>query len=406
MTLTERSLMGALFIGAIILLRAAAKERLPRWALPALWWAAILRLLVPTEWSSAVSIRNLWPMTGSIIRAGSAAAIKTGSGLSLWTVLWSIGFALCIAVFFAVWRWNMGKFRESLPAESDRISRWLEGHRLGRPIQVRKSDRLDSPLTYGLFRPVVLLPSGREWTDCELECILTHEFVHICHWDCLTKLLALLCAALHWFNPLVWCMVVLINRDLEFWCDSSTVAALGGEHRADYALTLIRLEEQRTFLPSVSAYFTTNPVKERIRSVMKGKKFTPAMTAFALLLVIGVSSVFATSASAADSNDHSVGVIGGYDGPTTIFVTQSEESTDDVKFQFLDPETGEEVEDVAYELNASQENEAAYQEIEQPADEGDAILEITDEDVNIVGTYNGEVELTEEEGRKLLESAS
>ena len=61
-------------------------------------------------------------------------------------------------------------------------------------------------------------------------------------------LLALLAAAacLHWFNPLVWVMLVLANRDLELSCDAAVVRLYGAEARAPYARTLL---EARRVIP-------------------------------------------------------------------------------------------------------------------------------------------------------------
>ena len=44
--------------------------------------------------------------------------------------------------------------------------------------------------------------------------VLTHEMAHIRRFDALSKLLLAAAACLHWFNPLVWVMLVLANRDL------------------------------------------------------------------------------------------------------------------------------------------------------------------------------------------------
>ena len=47
MTLLERGVSGAVFILAVALLRGAVGQALPRRAFGALWWVAMLRLLLP-----------------------------------------------------------------------------------------------------------------------------------------------------------------------------------------------------------------------------------------------------------------------------------------------------------------------------------------------------------------------
>ena len=80
--------------------------------------------------------------------------------------------------------------------------------------------------------------------------VLTHEMAHIRRFDALSKLLLAAAACLHWFNPLVWVMLVLANRDLELSCDAAVVRLYGAEARAPYARTLLELEARRSrFLP-------------------------------------------------------------------------------------------------------------------------------------------------------------
>ena len=59
------------------------------------------------------------------------------------------------------------------------------------------------------------------------------------------SLLLIAAACVHWFNPLVWAMYVLANRDLELSCDETVLRRFGGDVRGAYARVLIRMEERR-----------------------------------------------------------------------------------------------------------------------------------------------------------------
>lgn len=123
---------------------------------------------------------------------------------------------------------------------------WLRQHPLRRKIAIRQSDRISSPLSFGVLRPVILLPKKTDWTDEEaLRYVLEHEFVHIRRFDSVGKLLLIAAACVHWFNPLVWAMYVLANRDLELSCDETVLRRFGGDVRGAYARVLIRMEERR-----------------------------------------------------------------------------------------------------------------------------------------------------------------
>ena len=106
--------------------------------------------------------------------------------------------------------------------------------------------RISSPLTFGVLRPVILVPKKTDWTDeTALRYVLEHEFVHIQRFDVLSKLLLIAAVCVHRFNPLVWVMYVLANRDLELSCDETVLRRFGGDIRAAYARVLIRMEAAR-----------------------------------------------------------------------------------------------------------------------------------------------------------------
>ena len=52
----------------------------------------------------------------------------------------------------------------------------------------------------------------------------------------------------HWFNPLVWVMYILANRDIELSCDEAVVRLFGENAKTDYAQALISMEETRSGL--------------------------------------------------------------------------------------------------------------------------------------------------------------
>ena len=181
----------------------------------------------------------------------AAAAQQTASAPAaqppVWTIVWAVGAAVCAVVFAVAYGRCCREFRASFPAENDVIRRWLQSHPLRRTIAIRQSGRISSPLTFGVLRPVILMPKKTDWTDeTALRYVLEHEFVHIQRFDVLSKLLLIAAVCVHRFNPLVWVMYVLANRDLELSCDETVLRRFGGDVRAAYARVLIRMEAARS----------------------------------------------------------------------------------------------------------------------------------------------------------------
>ena len=312
MTLIKMSLSGAVFILAIAAFRALALRRLPKGTFVALWWLAAARLLLPLELSSRFSVYTLLEAlrpqaeAAPIVPAAPAAppvmivptqpaaapAPPSAAPFPVWTALW-----LFVGLLLAAWfliryvRWRR-RFRESLPAGCAGLDTWFQ---LRRRVEVRVTDQITAPLTYGLLRPVVLLPGNMDLTDEEaLTCVLAHERAHIRRLDGLLKLALTASLCLHWFNPAAWLLYVLGNRDMELRCDEAAVLALGEDSRARYALALIRLAEKQCV--PLCGFAHRNGMEERIKAIMTVKRKSLLACAVALAMVLGITTAFATSA--------------------------------------------------------------------------------------------------------------
>ena len=81
-------------------------------------------------------------------------------------------------------------------------------------------------------------------------------------------------ACLHWFNPLVWAMAILANRDIELCCDARVLRRGGEEERRAYASALVRMEEARAHALPLASAFSRNALEERIGAIMNAKKIS------------------------------------------------------------------------------------------------------------------------------------
>ena len=195
----------------------------------------------------------------------------------------------------------------AMPTRNDFIRKWQQSNLLRRDVHIRQLDHISTPLTYGIFRPVVLLPKNLDYDDeKQLALILTHEFTHIKRFDTLQKWILAASVCVHWFNPFVWVMYILANRDIELFCDETVIRKCGENAKPTYARALVRLEEKKIGLSPMISGFSKSSTEERIISIMKTKKITIATTLLAIGLVACVVVIFATSAL--DKTESSTGV--------------------------------------------------------------------------------------------------
>jgi len=159
-----------------------------------------------------------------------------------------------------------------------------------------QSDRITTPFAVRLLKPRIILPKTVNMDDKQLlNYVLTHEYYHIKRYDALWKLLFVFTLCIHWFNPMVWVMFVLANRDLELICDLKVIRHFGTDSKTAYAYSLIGLAEHRGNFAPLYNGFSKNAAEERIVSIMKIKKNTVLGIAIAALIVGGVITVFAAS---------------------------------------------------------------------------------------------------------------
>ena len=330
-TLLEMSLAGGCLILVVIVLRALLLHRLPKALFFWLWMLALLRLLLPVfpasplsvfarweqpaaQWSASVVVQQapqgeatlapvepqappvaVAPQAPAAPQASPAAAPEAGPMPTL-TCVW-LAISLLLALLLGlVYARGLRNFRRARPLQSPFIRAWLKQSALRRPLEVCLCPRIDSPMTYGVLRPVILLPESVGKADTRtLLCALEHELSHIRHFDAVWKLLIAVAVCLHWFNPLVWAMAILANRDIELCCDARVLRRGGKEERRAYASALLRMEEARARILPLTNAFSRNALEERIGAIMNAKKISITALLLTLLIVAVALTAFAAA---------------------------------------------------------------------------------------------------------------
>lgn len=341
MGLMEMSAAGAIMIAFVILTRKILGNRLPKVTFLVLWWCVILRLLLPFAIPSSCSVVSVLEKGGNYIwtaiaeegkewkqpennealpqsyaqgntgeqqdtveeYSASSTALAVPAALEKYAYYLYLTGAAAFAAFFLIgYLRGLSAFAVAIPVQEEAVTEWAAGHHLRRKYAVKKLRGLSGPITYGIRKPVILLPeilceevTTGSISNEELSYILWHEYIHICRWDALTKIFLASAVCLHWWNPMVWWMYILANRDIELSCDEAVLWKLGEDKKAAYANLLIVMEAWKGGVIPFYSGFGTEKTEERIYAVMKNKKYTIAAVVAVAVLVLGTATVFSFS---------------------------------------------------------------------------------------------------------------
>jgi TonB family protein len=173
----------------------------------------------------------------------TAPTERNGGG---WIFLgWAFGFC-----FFAV-RFGAGLIGLRRMAGGCSLlnqSEWIRSteeicNRLGirRRVRLLKGERTTAmPVTWGAFRPAILLPASAEsWSEARRRSVLSHELAHVTRLDWPLQICAELVRAIYWFHPLAWVATRWLRREGERACDDSVLNS--GIEACDYAKQLLEL---------------------------------------------------------------------------------------------------------------------------------------------------------------------
>lgn len=201
-------------------------------------------------WTAALALCVVMPLAVYLLPAHEVVALPSASTLplphargigwvsalvSLWLIGTSVALLRELLATIGLARWR----RQASPLTSTHWSGTLA--RIGfdhRRLQVLESQDIKSPCTWGVIRPVLLLPtSGDAWPESSRRAALMHELAHIERRDALSILVARLACALYWYNPLVWIAAGRIRSLQERACDDAVLRA--GATPSDYAQFLL-----------------------------------------------------------------------------------------------------------------------------------------------------------------------
>jgi beta-lactamase regulating signal transducer with metallopeptidase domain len=219
--------------------------------LPLIVWA-VPELTIGVPASQAIESTDLGPAapqvapiapTGASLpsRATESARWSLPSWIAIFRSVWLTGAFLLLALLAVDLRRLYRIRRDGLPwLERRDLVRSLAGEcGLRRKVEVLLHEGISGPLTFGIWRPAILLPAEAcEWNEADLRRALVHELEHVRRGDWAIQLAARATCVFYWFHPLVWVALRRLVLEAERAADDAVVRS--ADH-AEYADQLVSL---------------------------------------------------------------------------------------------------------------------------------------------------------------------
>lgn len=288
-----QSTLFAFLIGGLTLVFRKNDARVRYW----MWFAAAVKFLVPFSLLEGVGASLLGPSVSSLLGLSATPALTPGSvplaiaqftqpfsaatasaGLSAVTphggvewvptallIAWALGMEFVVIQRFRAWRVVRVAVRASMSISL------ANGH-LPTGTEIRSSRTVLEPAVVGMWRPILLLPTGIEQrlTPAELDAVIAHEACHISSRDNLTAGVQMLVECLFWFHPVVWWIGGRLIQERERACDEHVLGLLQNPRvYADGIVNVCKLYVGAP-LPIVPGV-TTSDLRRRIERIMRNE---------------------------------------------------------------------------------------------------------------------------------------
>ncbi|MFA6940709.1 MAG: M56 family metallopeptidase [Clostridiaceae bacterium] len=331
----ESSLMGSAMVLLIFLVKIFAGKKINPKVLYCIWMLLLIKLIFPFGPQSKVSIYNAFnPSYESIISSiGNNASInpvtenpasnealtkdlKTNTEINpapnvtkeketilqhLWNykqifiLLWTMGMLMMASyILLGIYRIrHLCKIsRKSYDSILYQLLKSCSVLLKVKAPGIIVTDKVQSPLIYGIFNPTIILPGKivKELKEEEIRYILLHELCHVKRKDLIIIWITSLLKIVYWFNPVILIGLHFMSADCEIACDTTVLSHLNTDESLNYGNTIInvtKLINNSNGIPCTASIIEKkSQLKRRIIMISKYGKITKRNLIIGVLIIV------------------------------------------------------------------------------------------------------------------------
>ena len=182
-----------------------------------------------------------------------------------------------------------------------------------RPVRLVRSTSVASPATWGVFRPVILMPSPllAGLSNKQLAWIMQHELSHVRRGDVAVSAVQRLVQIVYCFHPVVWIVGPLVDQLREYACDDLAIASAkrSRQHCAEGFLRVVEHASsgRAAAAPGAALFKDATFLRRRLERMIDERRdirigvSRAALVCVAAVLCVALPAVSETPAHAASS---------------------------------------------------------------------------------------------------------
>lgn len=322
------TLIISLFIVVTLLVKKVFKNHISVGWQYKIWYLLFIILTLPLVPKQYINFDNLFPKISSNLNLYMTDAMKiSGSGVATNNLDWINDFALSVSrsstdvinnniifiwivgvaiftIIFLSGNYKLNKIKKTYVNIDTNMINILEECKnnvgINVNIQFGKSEYIKTPMIFGLFSPVIIIPNNmaEELSANEIKYVLFHELSHYKNNDILVNYIMCVFQVLYWFNPLVWIAFKQMKVEREMVCDTSVLKLLDEESYIEYGMTIIHFIEKMSmrfnFSTAADMGGTKNQIKKRIEKIASFRNESFGLKLKSILIFSGIF-IFALS---------------------------------------------------------------------------------------------------------------
>jgi bla regulator protein blaR1 len=294
------SLQIAGIVGIAAVAASAVRVQLPRLRLAYWQWVVVICFTLPAlAWlAPEASGGSRSAITGRIGLSIASANSPSPFTFASWIpFVWSVGM-LARVMWLAVGMWRLRRLHQLGVSESFDSDLQAVVNSVAPQATFRRHDAVAEPVTFGYWRPVVLLPQRLFVLPADIRrAVVLHEAWHVARHDWLWLMLEQVVQSIFWFHPAMWWALDQIQLAREQVVDARVVTTTANRHA--YLRAMVAFSDVLPTSAVAAPFFRRRHLVLRVKALANASPSSPSpiYTTLLVAMLIIVTGTAALCAS-------------------------------------------------------------------------------------------------------------